>query len=527
MASESFGMFDVLSDGFNKARDKFRGKTTLTDENIDQAIDEIRKSLLEADVEYGVAKKFLADVKQEALGRSVQIKAGGQGGMRVTAGDHFVKICQDELVKLMGPAESELNFPANRPATIMMVGLQGSGKTTTTGKLTKYLVTKKKRKPLLVAADVYRPAAAEQLKVLGAKVGVPVFHIEGGTALAICKAAMQKAFDLGCDTILFDTAGRLTIDETLMQELDDIKAATKPDNILLVCDAMMGQDAVTTARSFDQRLGLTGVVMTKLDGDARGGAALSVKEVTGKPIKFLGMGEDLDRLEEFRPEGLASRILGMGDVVGLMQDFERVADKDREEDAMRMLQGQFTFKDFYEQLSMIQKMGPLKDIIAKMPMQNMIPKDVIVDDGELTKIKAMIDSMTNQERTNPKIFNDSRIRRIGKGSGRPAKEVSELLKKFTAMRNMMGMLGKNMGMLGKIPGIGQLAQANQLRKMAGQMGQGGGMGGMAGMVPPGMAEMAGMFGGMPGGPGARKPVDKEKQRKLRKDAKKARKKNRR
>ncbi len=511
-------MLDVLSEGFSKAKDKFRGKATLTEENIEDALGEIRRSLLEADVEYGVAKKFLADVKEKAVGRSVQLKAGSGGGsMKVGAGDHFVKICQDELVNLMGPADSALNYATNRPSTIMMVGLQGSGKTTTTGKLTKYLVTKLKKKPLLVAADVYRPAAAEQLKVLGAKVGVPVFHIEGAKATEICKQALQKAFDLGCDTILFDTAGRLTIDETLMQELDDIKALTKPDNILLVCDAMMGQDAVTTARSFDERLGLTGVVMTKLDGDARGGAALSVKGVTGKPIKFLGMGEDLDRLEEFRPEGLASRILGMGDVVGLIQDFERVADKDREEDAMRMLQGQFTFKDFYEQLTMIQKMGSLKDIIAKMPMQNMIPKGVVVDDGELVKIKAMIDSMTIVERTNPKVFNDSRIRRIAKGSGRPPKEVSELLKKFNAMRGMMGMLGKNMGLLGKIPGMGQLSQMNNMRKMAQQMGQGGGMGAM---MPPGMD--ASMFGGG----GQRKPVDRDKLRKMRKAAKKARKKNR-
>ena len=513
-------MLDVLSEGFSKAKDKFRGKTTLSEENIEDAIGEIRRSLLEADVEYGVAKKFLADVKAKALGRSVLTKAGSGGAsMRVGAGEHFVKICQDELIALMGPADAELNYATNRPSTIMMVGLQGSGKTTTTGKLTKYLITKHKKKPLLVAADVYRPAAAEQLKVLGAKVGAPVFHIEGATAVAICKAAIQKAFDLGCDTILFDTAGRLTIDETLMKELDDIKALTKPDNILLVCDAMMGQDAVTTAKSFDDRLGLTGVVMTKLDGDARGGAALSVKGVTGKPIKFLGMGEDLDRLEEFRPEGLASRILGMGDVVGLIQDFERVADKDREEDAMRMLQGQFTFKDFYEQLSMIQKMGSLKDIIAKMPMQNMIPKGVTVDDKELVRIKAMIDSMTIVERTNPKVFNDSRVKRIAKGSGRTPKEVAELLKKFNAMRGMMGMLGKNMGLLGKIPGMGQIAQMNNMRKMAGQMGAGAG--GMGAMMPPGMD--ASMFGG---GGGQRKAVDRDKLRKLRKAAKKARKKNR-
>jgi signal recognition particle subunit SRP54 len=522
-------MLDVLSDGFRQARDKFRGKATLTEENIEAAIGEIRRSLLAADVEYGVARKFLADVKEQALGQSVLLKAGaGTGALRVSAGDHFVKICQEELTKLMGPADASLVFPSNRPATVMMVGLQGSGKTTTTGKLTRYLVNKQKRKPLLVAADIYRPAAVEQLKVLGAKVGVPVHHVPGASPVEICRSGVQKAYELGCDTVLFDTAGRLTIDETLMQELVDIKAATNPDNILLVCDAMMGQDAVTTAKSFNERLALTGVVMTKLDGDARGGAALSIREVTGQPIKFLGMGEDLDRLEEFRPEGLASRILGMGDVVGLMHDFERVAQGDREEDALRMLQGQFTFKDFYDQLSMIQKMGPLKDILAKMPIAGGLPKDINVDDGELVKIKAMIDSMTAAERVNPKLFNESRARRVAKGSGRQPKEVLELLKKFMAMRQMMGSIGKNLGFLGKIPGMGGLAQMNNMRKMAAQMG-GGGMPGMG--LPPGMALPPGM--GMPGMPGmdfgagaARKPIDRDKVKKARKDAKKARKKNR-
>lgn len=516
-------MLDVLSEGFRQARDRFRGKATLSEENIDEALGLVRRSLLAADVEYGVAKKFLADVKEKALGQAVQLKAGaGAGAMRVSAGDHFIKICQDELTSLMGPSDPSLNLPPNRPATIMMVGLQGSGKTTTTGKLTKYLLTKQKRKPLLVAADIYRPAAVEQLKVLGQKVGAPVFHLEGAKPVEICRAAVQRAYELGCDTVVFDTAGRLTIDESLMQELQDIKVATRPDNILLVCDAMMGQDAVTTAKSFDERLTLTGVVMTKLDGDARGGAALSVKEVTGRPIKFLGMGEDLDRLDEFRPDGLASRILGMGDIVGLMSDFERVVEGDREEDAMRMLQGQFTFKDFYDQLSMIQKMGPLKDIIAKLPIQGMLPKDINVDDRELTKIKAMIDSMTAQERVNPKVFNESRVRRIASGSGRQPKEVAELLKKFMQMRQMMGMLGKNMGFLGKIPGMGGLAQMAGMRKMAQQAQAGGNpFQSLGGMMPPGMD---GMFGG--GAAQARRPADKDKLRKMRKEAKKARKKNR-
>ena len=521
-------MMDVLSEGFRQARDKFRGKTTLSDENIDEALTAIRQSLLEADVEYGVAKKFLAEVKEQALGRQVQLKAGG-GAMRVSAGDHFVKICQDELVKLMGPADSSLTMVSNRPTTIMMVGLQGSGKTTTTGKLTKFLIDRHKRKPLLVAADIYRPAAVEQLKVLGGTLGVPVFHVAGASPVEICKQAAAKAYELDCDTILFDTAGRLAIDEALMRELDEIKAATKPDNILFVCDAMMGQDAVTTAKSFDERLNLSGVVMTKLDGDARGGAALSIREVTGKPIKFLGMGEGLDRLEEFRPEGLASRILGMGDIVGLVQDFERVATSDREADALRMLQGQFTLRDFYDQIAMIQKMGPLKDILAKMPLPGM-PKDINVDDRQLLRFRAMIDSMTSKERTDPKVFNDSRVRRVAKGSGRSTKEVNDLLKMFGGMRQMMGMFGKNMGLLGKIPGMGGLAQMNNMRKMAQQLGAGGGMPGMPGMGGmPGLGGMGGMpgMGGMFGGDSApRRPVDRDKQKKLRKDAKKARKKNR-
>jgi signal recognition particle subunit SRP54 len=303
--------------------------------------------------------------------------------------------------------------------------------------------------------------------------------------------------------------------------LANIKAKTHPDNILLVVDAMMGQDAVTTAKAFDEQLDITGFIMTKLDGDARGGAALSIKEVTGKPIKFLGMGEDLERLEAFRPEGLASRILGMGDVVGLMEDFERVAEEDQEEKAMKMLQGQFSFRDFYEQISMIQKMGPLKDVIAKMPMQNMIPQGANIDERELVKIKAMIDSMTNEERVKPAVLNNSRVTRISRGSGRSETEVRNLIEKFKGMRKMMGMMGKNLGFLGKIPGLNQLSNLNQMRKMAKSM-QGGG-GGM-----PDFASMMGMGGGGGGGGGqAKRPVDRDKQKKLRKAAKAARKKNRR
>ncbi|MCX6129872.1 MAG: signal recognition particle protein [Proteobacteria bacterium] len=514
-------MLDVLSEGFREAKLKLKGKAILNESNVKEAIEAIRKSLLEADVEYSVTKNFLQKVQEKALGQEVQIRAGkGAERMAVTPADHFVSICKEELENLMGPVNSELTMAVNRPTMIMMVGLQGSGKTTSTGKLARYLQSQHKKKPLLVAADIYRPAAVQQLKVLGERVGVPVFHKEGADPVTICREAVQKAFDLGCDVILFDTAGRLTIDEALMQELVDIKNATKPDNVLLVCDAMMGQDAVTTAKSFDARLSLTGVIITKLDGDARGGAALSIKEVTGKPIKFLGMGEDLDKLEEFRPEGLASRILGLGDIVGLMQDFQKVADEDQEAQALKLLQGQFSYLDFYKQIEMIQKMGSLKDLIAKMPMQDMIPKGANIDDRELGKVKAMIDSMTKRERIGLDNLDRSRMTRIARGSGRPIKEVEELHKRFAGMRKMMGMLGKNMGgLLGKIPGMGALGQMNNMRKAAQMAGQGAG-----GM--PGMGDMASMFGGDPSAKAAPKPVDRDKQRKMRKAAKDARKRNR-
>ncbi len=516
-------MLDILSEGFSKAKEKISGTTTFTEENLSEALGEVQTSLLDADVEYGIAKNFVSKVREDVLGKTVQLRAGkGQKKLKVSAADHFVKACQTELENLMGPVDSSLNFPSNRPAIIMMVGLQGSGKTTSTGKLTKYLIESQKKKPLLVAADIYRPAAVEQLKVLADRIGVPIYHRQGASPVEICKEAVQKSFELNCNTILFDTAGRLTIDDTLMQELEDIKTHTSPDNILFVCDAMMGQDAVTTAKAFNDRLDLNGVIMTKLDGDARGGAALSIKEITGKPIKFLGMGEELDRLEEFRPEGLASRILGMGDVVGLMQDFEKVVEDDSEEKAMKMLRGQFTFNDFYEQISMIQKMGSMKDIAAKLPMQGLMPNGADIDDKELVKTKAMINSMTKAERIDHRLFNtSSRVDRVAKGSGRTNNDVQDLIKKFSQMKKMLGMLGKNMGLLGKIPGMGGLAQLGQAKKMAQAMA-GGGM--------PGMGDLGALFGGG-GGPtkssATKKKFDRDKQKKLRKQAQKQKKKNRR
>lgn len=505
-------MLDILSGGFKKASEKLRGKATLSEENIADAMAEIKRSLLEADVEYTVVKNFLQKVKDKSLGEKVSLKAGkGSQKLHVTPSDHFVSICKEELEALMGEGETEFKLSSQHLTKIMLVGLQGTGKTTSSAKLAKYLKERRHRKPLLVAADIYRPAAVTQLKVLGERLHLPVFHIENTKPQEICRLAEKRAFELGCDTIIMDTAGRLTIDQALMAELNEIKALTKPDHVLLVCDAMMGQDAVTTAKSFEDLLSLTGIIMTKLDGDSRGGAALSIREVVGKPINFLGTGEGLEGLEVFRPEGLASRILGMGDIIGLMDDFERVAKGDKEEETLRMLQGQFNFNDFYEQIATIQKMGSLKDIIAKLPMQNLIPKEVNVDDGELVKIKSMIDSMTKKEKLQPDLMDFSRAKRVAKGSGRNIKEVTELVHKFKTMRKFMGKMGKNLGgMMGKVPGLNSLAQMNQLRKMSAQ----GGFSSLAeGMDFPEPATLM-------------KRVDPDKIRKARKAAKKARQKNR-
>jgi signal recognition particle subunit SRP54 len=498
-------MFDALSKGFKAARNRLAGLSELTEQNVETALREVRLSLLEADVELGVVKAFLARVKEKALGEVVRVRAKATDGqtVKVSASDQFVKICHDELIAFMSADGDAITYAPKGTATgIMMVGLQGSGKTTTCAKLAR-LLQKEGKKPLLVAADMQRPAAVEQLKVLGKQVGVPVFNIDGASPIDICSKAPAEAKAKGCDVIIYDTAGRLAIDELLMKELGDIKAAVKPENIFLVIDAMIGQDAVKTSKGFHDVLGLTGVVLTKLDGDARGGAALSVKEVTGAPVRFTGMGESTDKLEEFRPEGMASRVLGMGDVVGLMKDFEDVVDqKKAAEDAMRMLEGQFTLDDFLEQVRTIQKMGSLKDLVAKMPgMGDMMPPGVDLDDGELGKIEAIISSFTRFERRDPYalVREPSRVTRIAKGSAQPEQGVSELVQKFLFMKQMMEGLGQNLGMMGKIPGMKNLAMAKNVRKQMAQMGgMPGGMGGFPGM--PGMGGMGGMpgFPGMPG-----------------------------
>ncbi|MEA2102888.1 MAG: signal recognition particle protein [Thermodesulfobacteriota bacterium] len=437
-------MLEMISDGFQKAQNLLKGKAVINERHIDEAVKQIRMSLLEADVEFHVVKTFVDGVRDKALGEIVQTRVSrGRQRLKVTPEQHFVKICNDELTSLMGPVDTSIAFSSGGVSSIMMVGLQGSGKTTSTAKLARYL-EKQGRKPMLVAADVYRPAAIDQLKVLGKRLDMPVFFAPGKNPPQICRDALDAARFKSRDVVLFDTAGRNILDEELMNELEEIKGLTSPDNIFLVVDAMIGQESVRVAKEFDSRLDLSGIILTKLDGDARGGAALSIKEVTQKPIKFLGMGESLDRLEEFRPEGLASRILGHGDIVGLVQGFEEVVDeKKADEDAEKMLKGQFTFNDFLKQLKMIKKMGPLSDVIAKLPLGQMGQQGGLdVDDRELVRVEAIVRSMTAYERNHPDCLDKSRIQRITKGSGQPGHKVAELISRFGTMRRVMGSLGK-------------------------------------------------------------------------------------
>jgi signal recognition particle subunit SRP54 len=463
-------MFNALTKGFRAARQRLTGMAELTDDVVDQALRDVRVSLLEADVELGVVKRFLARVREKVLGQVVQVQASVGGQRRAISPEQvFIKACEDELIAMMSDGESAAlrEAPKGTPTVIMMVGLQGQGKTTTSAKLAK-LYAAEGKKVLLVAADLQRPAAVEQLTVLGQKINVPVFSVPGSNPVEVCRRALAVARVQKKDLVILDTAGRLAIDTVLMQELESIKAETKPQNILLVVNAAIGQNALTTAQTFHETLGLTGVALTMLDGDARGGAALSIREVTGVPIKFAGVGEGVDQIEPFRPDGMASRILGMGDIVGIVNDFNRVVTDHQkvEEDAQRMLQGRFTFDDFVSQIDMIKQMGPLQELFEKMPFfAEMMPPDAKVDDTELDRVKVMIASMTKAERADAELFRTqgNRIQRVAKGSGRKPEEVAELITKFMMMRDMMGGIGQQAGMLSKLPGAKQLAMARRLR----------------------------------------------------------------
>jgi signal recognition particle subunit SRP54 len=453
-------MLETLTRGFEAAREKLRGVQELREENVETALRDVRASLLEADVDFAVVKDFLARVKERALGEKVETRARDAQGrrLRVTPGQHFVAVCEAELVRLMGPVDPGLARDPRGCTSVLLLGLQGVGKTTVAAKLARHLAAQGRR-PLLVAADVQRPAAVLQLQQLGERIGVAVHAgAPGETAPAICAAAAARARAEGFDAVVYDSAGRLAIDDELMAEIGEIARAAQPANRILVCDALMGRDAVNVARAFHERVPLDGLVLTKLDGDARGGAALAVKAVTGVPIKFLGTGETLERLEPFRPEGLASRILGMGDVVGLVRDFEAVVDEQQAEaDAQRILAGRFGMDDLLAQLRTLQKMGPLRDVLARLPMFGSLAQQV--DEGELGRVQAMIHSMTRVERADPGVIDKSRAARIARGSGRRTREVLDLVQRFAQMRSVMGSLGGGGGLLGRVPGLGRLAGA--------------------------------------------------------------------
>ncbi|MFP3882206.1 MAG: signal recognition particle protein [Actinomycetota bacterium] len=430
-------MFDTLTQRFETVFSTLRGKGKLSESDIDSALREVRLALLEADVNVGVVKSFLSRVKERALGEDVS--------KSITPGQQVIKIVHEELINTLGSEVAGL-AKSTPPQVILLVGLQGSGKTTTAGKLAK-LLKKQGKRPLLVAADLQRPAAIDQLETLAGKVDVPVVVDRKGKAPKLAKNALKEAANTGRDVVLVDTAGRLQIDDALMKELAAVRKATDPDEVLLVVDAMTGQDAVNVADGFQSQIGLTGVVLSKLDGDARGGAAISVREVTGAPVKFAGVGEGLDDIEAFHPERMASRILGMGDVLTLIEKAETAFDeKEAEKAAQRLEKGEFTLEDFLSQFEAVKSMGPLQDILAMLPGSGSLLRDVEVDDRDLKKVEAIIQSMTPEERRTPKIIGGSRKRRIAAGSGTTPQDVNRVLKQFAETQKMMKTLAGGKGM---------------------------------------------------------------------------------
>jgi signal recognition particle subunit SRP54 len=434
-------MFENLSEKFQGVLKKMRGHGRISEGNIEEALREVRLALLEADVNYKVVKEFTAAVKERALGAEVLSS--------LSPDQHFIKIVHDELAKMMGGEGQDLDLARRPPVPVMLVGLQGSGKTTSCGKLALHL-QKRKRRPFLVPADVYRPAAIEQLKILGARIGVPVFDSDpSADPVEICRQAVRQADLSGLDTVLLDTAGRLHVDEELMEELRRIREAVEPGEILLVADAMTGQDAVNVARAFHEKVGLTGVLLTKMDGDARGGAALSIRAVTGAPVKFVGVGEKHDALEAFYPDRMASRILGMGDILTLAEKAQETVDTKKAEELERKIRrSEFTLEDFRDQLISIRKMGSIEDLLGMIPGMGGKMKELKAaapDEKELARVVAIIDSMTREERGNAKILNGSRRKRIARGSGTTVQDVNRLLKNFQQAEGMLRRFSKGAG----------------------------------------------------------------------------------
>src|SRR3984893_14822439 len=487
-------MFESLSDKLKRTLKNLRGEGVLTKEHVDAALREIRLALLEADVNYKVAKDFIASVKEKAEGQQVWLE--------LKPSEQVVKIVFDELVELLGGQSSRLVFPKTSPNVVMIVGLQGSGKTTSTGKIARWLAQNQDRKPLLLSTDVYRPAAREQLRVIAKATGQSIFEKpETNDPLELAREALKHARDVGYDTLLIDTAGRLHIDDELMEELVTIKSETHPVEILFVADAMTGQDAVRSAEEFHARVGITGVVLTKMDGDARGGAALSIKQVIGQPVKFVGVGEKYDALEPFYPDRVAQRILGMGDVLSLIEEVQAKVDQDEAETQLKKLQrNQFTLDDFRSQLRQVKKLGSFSKILKLLPdqllggvgMPDLTDEQSEQMEKELKRTEAIIDSMTREERLNHMILNANRRRRIARGSGTTVAQVNSLIKQYTEMRRMMQGMFSGGGLRGKM-----------MRRMAGIPGMEGDGGG-----DPMMSGMA----GLPAGP-SRKKRKKKKKRK--------------
>jgi signal recognition particle subunit SRP54 len=450
-------MFDNLSDKLQRVFKNLRGEGKLTAENMEAALREIRVALLEADVHFRVVKQFIEGIRQKAMGEEVL--------SALSPTQQVVKIVRDEMIKMLGSHQAKLRFANEPPSALMIVGLQGSGKTTSTGKLARWL-SKNGHNPIVVSVDVYRPAARQQLAVVAREIKIPIY---AGTAeetkpLELARSARREAVQTGRDVLLVDTAGRLHIDEDLMTELQELKELLNPSEILFVADAMTGQDAVKSADEFHKRLGITGVILTKMDGDARGGAALSIRQITGQPLKFVGVGEKFDALEPFHPDRVAQRILGMGDMLSLIEKVEETIDqKSAEEMQRKLLDNEFTLEDFRDQIKQIRKLGPLESLIGMMPQIGPIKdlKNMKVDENEITRIVAIIDSMTPKERDNHMIISGARRRRIAKGSGTSVQEVNNLLKQYAQARKMMkslsgglgGMLGKRMGKF-KLPMFG-------------------------------------------------------------------------
>ncbi len=437
-------MFDNLSERLDSAFKQLKGEGRITDINVASTIKEIRRALVDADVNYKIAKEFTDKVKDKAMGEKVLTS--------VSPGQLMVKIVKDELAELMGGTESELDL-SEKPTVILIAGLQGSGKTTFSGKLALFLRSKKSMSPLLVAADIYRPAAIDQIKVLGEQIKVPVYsEPENKNAVEIAQNAIAHAKQNGNRVVIIDTAGRLAVDEVMMTEVANIKAAVKPQEILFVVDSMTGQDAVNTAKAFNDRLDFTGVVLTKLDGDTRGGAAISIKYTVDKPIKFVSMGEKMDTLDVFYPERMAQRILGMGDITTLVERAQAQFDEAQAKKLEKKIrQNKFDFEDFKDQLQQIKKMGNIKDLLAMIPGVGKAIKDIDISDDAFKGIEAMINSMTPYERTNPEVIDGSRRKRIAQGSGKDIAEVNAFMKQFDQMKQMMGQMNKMKGMM---PGMG-------------------------------------------------------------------------